>query len=258
MIDLHSHILPGVDDGASDIEESAAILKDMEQKGVKKIAATPHYPFYKDKDYKKFIGEKVEQLTQKAKAENIEIEIFTGSEILIEKKLPWLLNDNKLLTINNSDYLLLETHPILLPDYFPEIIHDIQAMDFKIIIAHPERYSYIQKDPAQLYDWVELYNLKLMLNSSSMLGLHGKRAQSTAEKLIDVGLCHLMSSDTHGIDKRPFTLDKALKKAEKIRKGSDKLFTKNAEAVLANSKLQSFEIKEKRNSIFERIFSFII
>jgi protein-tyrosine phosphatase len=258
MIDLHSHILPGVDDGASDIEESAAILKNMEQKGVKKIAATPHYPLYKDKDFKKFIGEKVEQLKQKAEAENIEIEIFSGSEILVEKKLPWLLNDNKLLTINDSNYLLLETHPILLPDYFPEIIHDIQAMGFKIIIAHPERYSFIQKDPTLLYDWVEIYDLKLMLNSSSILGLHGKKAQNTAEKLLDTGLCHLMSSDTHGIKKRPFTLDKALQKAEKIRKGSNELFSDNAEAVLANSKVKNFEIKEKRNSILGRIFSFII
>jgi protein-tyrosine phosphatase len=258
MIDLHSHILPGVDDGASDIEESAAILKNMVQKGVRKIAATPHYPLYKNKDFKKFIGEKVEQLKQKAKAENIDIDILSGSEILVEKKLPWLLNDNKLLTINDSDYLLLETHPILLPDYFPEIIHDIQAMGFKIIIAHPERYSFIQKEPSLLYDWIELYDLKLMLNSSSILGLHGKKAQKTAEKLLDTGLCHLMSSDTHGIKKRPFTLDKALQKAEKIRKGSNELFSDNAEAVLANSKVKNFEIKEKRNSILGRIFSFII
>jgi protein-tyrosine phosphatase len=97
-----------------------------------------------------------------------------------------------------------------------------------------------------------------MLNSSSMLGLHGKKAQSTAENLLDTGLCHLMSSDTHGIDRRPFTLDKALQIAEKIRKGSNKIFSENAEAVLANGKIKSFEIKEKRNSIFEKIFSFII
>ncbi len=258
MIDLHSHILPGVDDGAADMEESAAILKFMQQKGLKKIAATPHYPLYKEKDYKKMIGEKLGQLREKAKSENIDIEILSGSEILIEKKLPWLLNDNKLLTINNTDYLLLETHPILLPDYFPEIIHDIQAMGFKIIIAHPERYNFIQKDPTLLYDWVELYDLKLMLNSSSIFGLHGKRAQNTAEKLLDIGLCHLMSSDTHGIDKRPFTLAKGLNKAEKIRKGSKKIFKANAKAVLANDKVESFEIKEKRNSIFEKIFSFII
>jgi protein-tyrosine phosphatase len=258
MIDLHSHILPGVDDGASNLEESLAILKKMEQKGLKKIAATPHYPLYQNKDYKKFIGEKIKLLKEKAELENIDIEIFSGSEILIEKKLPWLLNDNKLMTINDSDYLLLETHPILLPDYFPEIIHDIQALGFKIIIAHPERYSFIQKNPALLYDWIEVYDLKLMPNSSSIMGMHGKKAEKTAENIVEAGLCHLMSSDTHGIDKRPFTLKQGLKKAEKIRKGSSQLFAENAEAVLKNEELQNFKIKEKRSSLFDRIFSFII
>ncbi|MFW6295217.1 MAG: tyrosine-protein phosphatase, partial [Halanaerobium sp.] len=206
MIDLHSHILPGVDDGASNLEESLAVLKKMEQKGLKKAAATPHYPLYQNRDYKKFIGKKIKQLKEKAESEKIEIEILSGSEILIEKKLPWLLNDNKLMTINDSDYLLLETYPNFLPDYFPEIIHDIQALGFKIIIAHPERYSFIQKNQNLLYEWIEVYNLKLMLNSSSIMGLHGKKAEKTAEAIIKAGLCHLMSSDTHGIDKRPFTL----------------------------------------------------
>lgn len=258
MIDLHSHILPGVDDGAADMEESAAILRFMAEKGVKKIATTPHYPLYQEKNYKKFIREKLVQLKEKAENENIDIDIFSGSEILIEKKLPWLLNDNELLTINDTDYLLLETHPILLPDYFSEIIHDIKAMGYKIIIAHPERYSFIQKNPSLLYDWLEQYDLKLMLNSSSLLGMHGKKAKLTAENLIDTGLCHLMASDTHGIQKRPFTLDKALDISEKIREESKILFSANAEAVLANEKLQNFEIKKKRNSLLEKIFSFII
>lgn len=258
MIDLHSHILPGVDDGAADMEESAAVLKFMQQKGVTKVAATSHYPLYKEKNYKRFITKKLEQLRVKAEDEKIDIEIFSGSEILIEKKLPWLLNDDKLMTINNTDYLLLETHPILLPDYFSELIHDIRTMGFKIIIAHPERYSFIQKNPYLLYEWLELYDLKFMLNSSSMLGKHGKKAKITAEKLLEAGLCHLMASDTHGLEKRPFTLDKGLNNAEKIRRESRRLFSENAEAVLAGRELQNFEIKERRNSIFEKLFSFII
>ena len=257
MIDLHSHILAGVDDGASNLEESLAILKMMEAKGVKKVTATSHYPLYKIKDYKKFISAKLQLLRKEAKAANINLEIISGSEILIDRKIPELFHQNQLLTINNTDYILLETHFNSLPDYFSDLIHDLKVMGYQIIIAHPERYAYIHSNFELLYRWIEKYELKLMLNSSSLVGRHGSKSKKTAEKMINLGLCHLMASDTHGLEKRPFTLKQGLNKAEKLKPGSSEIFKKNAEAVLKNQSLNNFEIEREAKPFFERVFSFI-
>lgn len=257
MIDLHSHILADVDDGASNLEESLKILKYMEAKGLKKITATPHHSLYQKEDYKTSILSKLKSLREKAAESNISLEILSGSEIMINQKVPELLYNEQLISLNNTDYLLLETRLNIFPDYFLELVHDVKAMGYQIIIAHPERYSYLQADYSRLYQWVEEYNIKLMFNSSSLLGRHGSKAQQTAEKLLELGLCHLISSDTHGINKRPFTLDQGLKRAEKLKAGSSKLFKENAEAVLNNQSLKNFEIKREEKSLFKKIFSFL-
>lgn len=257
MIDLHSHLIPGIDDGADTLEEAVEILKVMEKKGVKSAAATPHYPIYKRQDFKKELFNKLEILRKEAKRNNLDIKILSGTEIMINQELPLLYHQNKLLTINETDYLLLEFRLNIYPDYLEEIIYDLQTMGLKIIIAHPERYLYLQSDYSELYQWLEELELKIMLNSSSLTGVHGRKAQKTAQNLIKTGLCHLMASDTHGLNKRSFSLDQGLKEAEKIRKGSAQLFQENAERVLNNQKLKNLKIirEKKDNSLIKKLFS---
>ena len=257
MIDLHTHILAGVDDGAQSLEESAAILRSMAAKGVKKVTATPHYPLYNGEDSLTFIQEKINVLRKKAAEEELEIEILSGSEILINQHTAEALYKEQLLTLNDTDYILLETRLNNLPSYFENLIHDIRAMGYQIIIAHPERYTYIQKDYQKLYRWVEEFELKLMLNSSSILGKHGSKTQETAETLLELGLAQLMASDTHQITKRTFTLDQGLQKAESLKPGSSQFFINNAQSVVNNQPLKSMEIKRKEPSLVNKIFSFI-
>lgn len=257
MIDLHTHILAGVDDGSRSLEESLAILSSMEEKGVKKVTATSHYPLYKDKSYLELIQEKITILRKKAREKNLEIEILSGSEIMISQNTAEELYNDQLLTLNDTDYILLETRLNKLPSYFETLIHDIRAMGFQIIIAHPERYTYIQKDYEKVYRWLEKFELKLMLNSSSLLGKHGSKAQETAETLLELGLVHLMASDTHRLTKRTFTLDRGLKQAESLKAGSLQFFINNAQSVIKNQALESMEIKRKEPSLVNKIFSFI-
>lgn len=256
LIDLHNHVISGVDDGAENIEETMAILSLMEKNGVKKITATPHYPLFNDQGFKKEIKEKIAIIKEEIVKNNLKIEIAAGTEIMITKKLPKLYYQNKVLTLNNTDYILLEFRLNIYPDYLAEIVHDLKTMGLKIIIAHPERYRYLQSDYKKAYQWLQEYDLKLMLNSSSLIGSHGSKAKATAQKLLQLGLCHLMASDTHGLKKRPFTLQQGLKEAEKIKKGSAKILKANAEAVFNNQKLNSFEIKREEKSLVEKIFSF--
>jgi protein-tyrosine phosphatase len=257
MIDLHSHVLAGVDDGSQSLEESTAILRSMEAKGVTKVTATPHYPLYNDKDYLDFIQEKIDILRKKAEEDGLDIEILSGSEILIDRDTAEALYKEELLTLNDTDYVLLETRLNNLPSYFENLIHDIRAMGYQIIIAHPERYSYIQKDYQKLYRWLEEFELKLMLNSSSLLGKHGSKSQKIAETLLELGLVQLMASDTHRITKRTFTLDQGLQQAESLKSGSSQFFINNAQSVVNNEPLKSMEIKRKEPSLVNKIFSFI-
>lgn len=257
MIDLHSHILAGVDDGSQSLEESIAILKSMEARGVKKVAATSHYPLYNNTDYPKFIHEKIDVLQKNARANQLKLEIMSGSEILIEADTAELLYNKQLLTINETDYLLLETYLNYLPLYFENIIYDIKALGYQIIIAHPERYSYIQKDYKKIYSWIKDFDVKLMLNSSSLLGRHGIRAKKTAENLLKLGLYHLMGSDTHKYNKRSFSLDQGLEKAESLKSESSQFFKDNARLVVENKPLNSMEIKKAKALLIDKFFSFI-
>ncbi len=258
MIDLHSHIIPNVDDGSTSIKETLQILYYMETKGVKTAAATPHYPLYNTSNFKEKIKAKVETIRKEALKNNLKLNIILGSEIMYTKRLPRLYYEDKILTINNTDYILLEFRMGKKPRKLAEVVHDLKSMGVKIIIAHPERYYYVQKDHTILYKWIEEYNLKLMLNSSSLNGSHGSQAEKTAVKMLDLGLCHLMASDTHGRDNRPFTLDKGLERAEEIRSGSKNLFNNNAEAVLKNIDLKNLEIKREKPSLLRNVFSFMI
>ena len=97
-----------------------------------------------------------------------------------------------------------------------------------------------------------------MFNNSSLLGKHGNTAKETAEKLLELGLVHLMASDTHRIIKRAFTLDQGLKKAESLKPGSSQFFINNAKSVINNKSLKSMKIKIKEPSLVNKIFSFII
>ncbi|WP_041595772.1 tyrosine-protein phosphatase [Halanaerobium hydrogeniformans] len=258
MIDLHTHLLQGIDDGASTLEESLAILKTMEKRGVTKVALSSHFPIYKYDNYKSEINNKFKLLQEKIRAADLNIKLIKASEILISQNTAELYYNNKLISIGHSDYLLLETSLNRYPKYFFDVIHDLKAMGAKIIIAHPERYHYVQKDYTILYKWLEEYDLKLIFNSSSFLGHHGQKAQATAEKLLRLGLGHLMASDTHGLIKRSFTLDQGLKRAEEIKNGSSKIFKANAQSVLNNKELKNFRIQREEKSILNNIFSFLI
>ncbi len=257
MIDLHSHILAAVDDGSHSQEESIAILKSMEASGVKKVAATSHYPLYNNQNYPKFIHEKINLLQENARTEQLEIEIMSGAEILIEADTAELLYNKQLLTINETDYLLLETHLNFLPVYFENSVYDIKALGYQIIIAHPERYSYIQKDYKRVFRWIKEYDIKLMLNSSSLLGSHGSQAKKTAETLLKLGLYHLMGSDTHNNRHRPFSLAQGLKRAESLKPKSSQFFENNAELVVENKPLKSMAIKEEKAPLINKILSLI-
>jgi protein-tyrosine phosphatase len=197
MIDIHSHILPGVDDGARSIEESIKILQKAADAGVTTIVATPHVLEVPSKTEWQGVSNIFNRLKQKIVQENIHIEMILGAELFISPDLPQNIEENRELCINNGSYVEL-------------LIKGIQP-----IVAHPERYFEIQKDDTKLSEIVKM-GVLTQLNCGSLLGRYGKRVQKTARTLLKHNLIHMIASDIHSIPDGSYPLSQGVNMAAEV------------------------------------------
>ena len=196
MIDLHNHILPEMDDGSRNVEETIEMGKIAENEGISKIIITTHH---RKPEYiidKKDILEKIEFTNELFKKENINIEIFPGMEVFIDRDIPVKLKNNELLSLNNSSYLLIEFPMREKIDYIDDVLHEVKIQGYKPIIAHPERYLEVIKNPNYVNKLIE-EGCYIQINASSLTGYFGKESQETAEILIKHNMVHLISTDAH-------------------------------------------------------------
>lgn len=197
MIDIHSHILPGVDDGARSIEESIKILQKAADAGVTTIVATPHVLEVPSKSEWQEVSNVFNGLKQKIVQENIHIEMILGAELFISPELPKTIKENRELTINNRNkYVLIELPMNEIPYFTKQIIFELQLQGIVPILAHPERYMEIQKDINKLVDFVRK-GVLTQLNSGSLTGRYGKKVQKTAKRLLTNNLIYMIGSDVH-------------------------------------------------------------
>lgn len=214
MIDIHSHILPGIDDGADRIETSLEMLRIAQRNGIKKIAATPHYKG----NFKTEINEVkslVENLNAKAKENNIAIEVLSGQEVFLDKNILNSYKEGKIGTINNSKYMLIELPFDHLPDYALDMIYELRLLNINPIIAHPERYKFAIKKPSFLNRFIE-EGCTFQLNAGSIEGFFGKDVQKTSEIILRHNMCHFIASDAHSPNKRCPELEKSFDIAHRI------------------------------------------
>lgn len=239
MIDIHSHIIYGVDDGPSTIEESLEMVSKASDEGVKIIIATPHLK--KEIMNNEKIIENYAKLTGRAK--DFDIKILLGYEVLINPYLPQLLAEKRSLTLNNSEYLLLELPFDSIPIYIYEIIFQIQLLEITVVIAHPERNSNLLKNFDSLLGLVERGCL-LQLDVASIIGIHGRQVKEFSKKLLKLKLAHFVASDAHSIKNYNTWYPKAHKIVEKWvgQEYTDKLFEKNAASIVKNAKESVYEM----------------
>lgn len=198
MIDIHSHILYGIDDGSKTIEESIQILKRCEQEGIKKIVLTPHY--MENTSYNKNNKEKIKlfnNLKEEINKQNINIDLYLGNEVYVNENILELIEKEEILTINNSKYLLIE-FPLLnenLNDI--NIIYNLKLSNIIPIVAHPERYEYITMEKIEQY--INMGAL-IQINKDSLFGIYGKKAKKIVKHLLKNRLVHFIGSDIHRIN----------------------------------------------------------
>ena len=198
MTDIHSHIIPGVDDGSPDLVSSLEMLSMAADSGVRRIAATSHcnipgmFSNYADLE---LLG-RLNRLKEAAAAEKIPIEIFQGMEVYSTEDMADLIRGKRVWTLNGTRYFLMEFAFDEEPAFCEEILTDVKACGLKPVIAHPERYFFIQDEPQIAFEWCTTGCI-LQLNKGSILGRFGAGPERTADALLRHGLAACVASDAH-------------------------------------------------------------
>lgn len=250
VIDIHSHIIPGIDDGSENLEMSIKMLKIAEEKGTKIIVATPHYiSNVYENEYIKIL-DLYNNLKLAAIEEGLSIEIILGQEVMMEDRSFQLCKENRLRGINESRYMLMEFPLRELPKNAMELIYELRLLGIYPIIAHPERYRYIYEDPMLINSFID-EGCIFQINSGSLEGLFGKKILNCAKLFISRGMASFIASDTHSDIRRCPDMTEAFRQAEQVDKDIKSKVIKNAEDMLMNKDLKiNFEKVKPKRSIF--------
>lgn len=208
MIDIHSHILPTLDDGSKSEEESLLMLKMAIEDGIRMIVATPHYNHRYANERSKILTE-VNKLNKLIKENQLDIDILPGQEVRVYGELIDDYEAGKLLMINeHSNYMLIEFPSNHVPHYTERLLYEMELSGIKPVIAHPERNLELIKHPERLYNLVEKGALT-QLTASSLTGFFGKEVQKFSKQLIDSNLIHTIATDAHNTTDRSFSMSQA-------------------------------------------------
>ena len=197
MIDMHNHILYGIDDGCKTIEESIETIKNMKKIGFNSIVLTPHY--IEDSSFKANNNlklQRLEILKEELLKNNIDVNLFLGNEIFINESINELIINKEIRSINNTRYILIElpfNNQILnLDDY----LYELKLKGYKIIIAHPERYTYFKDNYEEAR---KLYNSGVLfqVNYGSIIGQYGSSSLKLVKKLLKDDMVDFISTDIH-------------------------------------------------------------
>lgn len=239
MIDFHTHIIPNIDDGSRSIEETFNLINEAKEVGFKGIVLTSHYI---ENYYETDVPERdmwVKAISDNLKVKGIDTDLYLGNEIYLSSNMMNLLVDGKASTINNSSYVLFEMPLNAEPMNLYDVIYSLQENRLIPILAHPERYSFIQKEPELVYDLIEK-GVLMQANYGSILGIYGEKAQIIVKKFLESNMIHFLGTDVHRQNTIYKRVPEALRKIEEIV-GIDKLeqlTTKNPMLALNNKKIE--------------------
>jgi len=207
LCDLHTHLLPGVDDGAPDMEYALQMLRNAAASDVELLAVTPHCnrPCETRNYLDGSLLDRFLKLQQAAK--DIPVRLVLGAEVLADELLPQLLCQKKIPTINGSRYLLTEFPVDTNSEDFEDTLQSILELGYIPLIAHPERYISVCQKPQIVVPWLDM-GCHLQLTGGSIVGEYGKAVQHTAAFLLQQDLVACVASDAHGLHHRSnFLLD---------------------------------------------------
>lgn len=231
VIDVHSHILPGIDDGARDWEQSCEMLDIAWKQGIRTIIATPHFmPRGKNPEVS-VIKEAAEKLQEYAKRKGYDMQILTGNEIYYHDEVPELLEKGRILTMADSSYVLVEFSPMDDYRYIRNSLATLQAEGYSPIIAHVERYANLCKKPFDRIQELRDMGVLIQVNASTIERKMGWKMQLLVMSMIKKKLVDLIGTDAHSSGSRSPQIEKCCSILEKkcSEKYLNKLLYRNAE-----------------------------
>ena len=256
MIDFHTHIIPNIDDGSRSIEETFNLIKEAKEAGFEGIVLTSHYI---ENYYETDVPERdmwVKAISDNLKQKGIETDLYLGNEIYISGNMMNLLIEGKASTINNSSYVLFEMPLNAEPMNLYDVIYSLQENKLIPVLAHPERYSFIQKEPELVYDLIEK-GVLMQANYGSILGQYGEKAQMIVRRFLENNMIHFLGTDVHRQNTIYKRIPHALKEIEEIvgRVKLEQLTTINPQLALENKRIdiddpEEFSLTRSLKSLF--------
>ena len=253
MIDFHNHILPDVDDGPKSIEESMDMLRFANEQGITQVIQTVHFQHPKmegkNVDYS-YLMSKIDEVQYQIDKENLNIKMHLSAEVFY---LPNLIeiSDNPLLTIGGGKYMLIEFKTNIYPTGYEEEFFRLQSRGITPIVAHPERYRFIQNNLSILQKWIDRGYI-IQVDAGSIVGSFGKLVKKTTLKMLDREFVHLVGSDAHNSSKRNFCLAEAYNLIDTLYPQElSKILQQNAFNIIEGKKIRDVELSlHKRKSSF--------
>ncbi len=211
MIDMHSHILPNIDDGSRSIEETINLIQEAKKVGFTKIVLTPHYieGYYEKQEKER------KELIEEVYSEVDNIELYNANEVYISENIIKLLKEKKISKINDTRYLLFELPINIKPMNIYEVVYEMLQNRITPILAHPERYTFVFKEPDIIYDLIQK-GVLMQANYGSIIGLYGKRAKLIVKKFLQNDMIHILGSDVHRQNSIYIKIPEIMGKLEKL------------------------------------------
>lgn len=253
MIDIHSHIIPGIDDGAVDTQMALEMLKASSVSGIRKIVATPHYcNGFADTPYKDVI-QLVKKLNSLAKSEEINIEVYHGQEIYYDRNIITYYKEGFIGTINDSSYMLIELPMRTFSKNTINTLYELKLLGIKIILAHPERYHPIIDHPSNINDFIK-EGFIFQMNSGSLCGDFGRDVKKTCEILLHNRIYSLIGSDAHDVAYRTTDLSNSMSIIKEKYGEYIDVFNQNGNNIIQDKEVVfEGQIIKKKRAIFDFI-----
>lgn len=198
FVDMHSHLIPNIDDGSKSLEESVVLIQELVKLGYKKIVTSPHIMGYFYKNTPDIILSGLATLKERLNVENIDVQIEAAAEYYLDE---WFIeklnNDVPLMTFGNN-YVLFETSYMNEPAQLHQAIFLMRTLGYTPVLAHPERYIYLYSDFSEFKKIYEM-DVLFQINLNSLAGYYSKAAKQFAEKLIDNNMVDFVGTDCHGV-----------------------------------------------------------
>jgi len=196
-VDLHSHLIPSIDDGSQSMEESIELIKELKSLGYEKLITTPHIMHHRFPNSSETILAGLEDVKAELKAQNIEIELEVAAEYYLDEYFLELLNKKDILTFGEN-YLLFEMSYGQKPVNLESLVHEIKVAGYRPVLAHPERYLFMHKD-FSLYKRLKELGVLFQVNLNSFNGYYSMPVQKVVFEILERGWIDFIGSDTHKV-----------------------------------------------------------